>query len=163
MDRHAGLLLAVCLGVSACAPQTLRRLTLVPTKTPGLTYVVVHPTDDQKESGVLTPGNGNKLSRGADYILLCDGRQQDGMRCEIPEEVAITRFSANPKAASAPTKIDEEISGAVVVGSGDYSLQGQTTVYNQKAAEEQPAPAQSAAAPAAPPPAAPTPAQGEKK
>jgi hypothetical protein len=84
--------------VGCGAPVELRRpVTVVPTKTPGLAYVIVHPVT-KTSKGDAAPRIGD-VHRNSDYILLCDGRFGDGMRCSIPDEVAFERASEHPESS----------------------------------------------------------------
>ena len=73
---------AITLG---CNPVIYRDpVTVVPTRTPGVAYVIVHPNMDQQSSTAPTqPGDGTRVQGNSDYVLLCDARPPDGMRCSL--------------------------------------------------------------------------------
>ena len=147
------------------------KYTIVPTKTPGVVFVVVHPKmrKEGEIPGATQPGDDHKVGNDADYIVLCDGRPVDGMKCEMLPEAATSRFSYHPLSGNAPAAIPEEIGSAFVYSYADFVIQSHGTVEAtaapkagtpDKAAQEPeqpavqppppPAPAESAAPPAEP-------------
>ena len=76
------------------------RITIVPTHTPGVSFVIVRPSPDKD-----TPTNMYaKLER--EYVLLCDGRPADGMHCAVPQEAALARVSEHPRVGAAKSSIE---------------------------------------------------------
>jgi hypothetical protein len=148
--KAIGLLLALASPGCVPAAQVGRPVTIVATRTPGVAMVIVRPatTKTSREEGV---------DRRAHYVLLCDGRGADGMRCDILPEVGADRRSrALPPAGAVPV-IDEGVatlSDLSIRYSGDDSVARGTS-----AAPPAPAPqaAPAAAPPAAPPPTPPPP------
>lgn len=93
--REGGGILVACVVVacaSGCTPVEFRKpVTVVPTDTPGLAYVLVQPVT-WKDRDDPDP-ELEETDRNSDYILLCDGRYGDGMKCAVAPEVSRSRFS----------------------------------------------------------------------
>jgi hypothetical protein len=91
-----------------CVPVVYRDpVTVVPTRTPGVAYVIVHPNMDQQPATSPTqPGDGSRVQGNSDYVLLCDARPPDGMRCSVVVEAAFDRYSYTPAngVAAAPVR-----------------------------------------------------------
>jgi hypothetical protein len=122
-------------------------------------FVVVHPsTTSQMPSDVTQPGDGTRIHRSSSYILLCDGRKGDGMRCEVANEAALRRYSYAPSSQSGGPDIKEGI-GTVT----DVSVRHHDEKHEGEGAPAMPTPA--AAPPIVPPvtPPTPTPTPGGKK
>jgi hypothetical protein len=118
-------------------------------------FVVVHPsTSSQMPSDTTQPGDGTRVHRASSYILLCDGRKGDGMRCEVANESALRRYSFAPTSQSGGPDIKEGIG----------SVTDMSVLQEKKEAEAAP-PTPAAAPPIVPPvtPPAPTPTPGGKK
>ncbi len=79
-------------GLTGCGPIELRKpVTVVRTSTPGVAFVMVQPVtqfDRDDPDPVL-----GETDRNSDYILLCDARRGDGMRCTVASEASLSRFS----------------------------------------------------------------------
>lgn len=92
-ERTAFALACVAtVGIAGCGPIELRKpVTVVRTSTPGVAYVMVQPVtqfDRDDPDPVL-----GETDRNSDYILLCDARRGDGMRCSVASEASLSRFS----------------------------------------------------------------------
>jgi hypothetical protein len=92
-ERTLGALACMlAVGAAGCAPVELRKpVTVVPTSTPGVAYVLVQPVT-WKDRDDADPELA-ETDRNSDYILLCDARYGDGMRCAVAPEVSRSRFS----------------------------------------------------------------------
>ncbi len=129
MDPRKFLLPAVpvVLSVLGCVPTTVPgpKFTIVPTETAGVVFVVVHPSPNKPKGieGAVQPGDGKKVSNDADYIMLCDGRPVDGMRCELLAEAGMSRFSYHPLVAPAPKAVDEPVGSTFVYSYSDTVIQ----------------------------------------
>jgi hypothetical protein len=131
-------------GLGACQVNTklVEPVTVVATRTPGVSFVVVRPWADQAHAGAtrMQPGDGSKVNASSWYVLLCDARPADGMHCAVPTEAALARYSYTPNVGTATAPIDQGV-GTLA----DFS----THVSRDKDAEEDPAVTPAAAAPAA--------------
>lgn len=110
-ERHmlgrAGV--AIALALAGCATETVvvrEPVTVVPTRTPGVAFVIVRPAAGPGSSlpERRQPGDDDEVNPSSDYILLCDARPVEGMYCGMPSEAALRRFSytATPGKAAAP-------------------------------------------------------------
>lgn len=95
MRRSWQVWVALSLGLMGCVPAINPRpvVRVQPTRTPGVAMVLVRPEFARSRGPT-------ELDRGAEYILLCDGRPADGMRCHILPEVGVDRrsLSVTPEA-----------------------------------------------------------------
>ena len=98
-------LAALAASVGGCATTQGAAVDYVFTRTPGVVFVVVHPTQlERKQYPTQTDGPGNTVDPRAEYVLLCDARTGDGMHCEVATEAGARRFSYTPHTtASGPT------------------------------------------------------------
>lgn len=134
------------------------KFTVVPTKTPGVVFVIVHPKMAKQDAaipGVTQPGNDKKVGSDADYIMLCDGRPVDGMHCDMLTEAALARFTYHPAQGNAPTAVDEDIASAFVRSYSDIVIESHGTMQSSppqakdnKSSEEAAPPEPPAAPPA---------------
>lgn len=87
------------------------RISYVWTRTPGVAYVVVHPTALERKQypAALDIGSNNVVDPRSEYVLLCDARRTDGMHCDVAYEAAVRRFSYTPAAASAAPAMEENV------------------------------------------------------
>jgi hypothetical protein len=140
-----------CMQVVAVEP-----VTLVPTRTPGVTFVVVRPvvagTGDKRR---VQPRDNAQVDPNSEYILMCDARPADGMRCSVPTEAALARYSYAPMTGNADAPIDEGV-GTLADVSTHVTKEGE----EDKAAE---APASESASPPPPPPPPPAAATAAPK
>lgn len=154
MTRFNMALVALALGGSigcgAAGVEVLREpVTVVPTRTAGVTFVIVRPAQKMQASSVQQPGDGGAVMPASDYILICDARGMTGMQCAIPSEAAIARYSYIPTSAPGPTNVDE----------GVGTLADVTITRDNADADADPTDARRpAAAPPPPPPPPPPPA-----
>lgn len=149
----AALFVGWCTGCAGMGATVLREpVTVVPTRTAGVTFVIVRPAHDVRPSSVQQPGDGGVVMPASDYILLCDARAMTGMQCAIPTEAALARYSYTPNVGPAPTHIDEGV-GTLA----DLNIT-RANADDAAAANPTPAPALQApvAAPESPPAMAPT-------
>ena len=105
-----GLLVACAMGVGCNHVVQVAPVTVVPTRTAGVAFVVVRPTAKVGEGKHrIQPSDGKPIDATSQYILLCDARGVDGMRCAIPTEAAIARFSYTPRSGRAAVPVDEGV------------------------------------------------------
>jgi hypothetical protein len=130
------------------------------TRTPGVVFVVVHPTKDEgKTYPVATnAGNDNPVDPRSDYVLLCDARHEDGMHCDVASEAGIRRFSYTQSGVSSAPAIDGNV-GTIP----DATRTERTTHETETAPAPPPPPASPPPPPPPPAPVAPAPAPGGKK
>jgi len=145
---------AAAVGAVACVPVIQRSpVEVVRTRTPGVTYVVVHPAFDKaKVTSQRTDGTGQTVAGDADYVLMCDGRPATGMVCAPPGEVATYRASLGPEGTPPTDAVTEQV-GVLA----DVSIESSEKAKKAVAAQPEPEPEP----PAPPPPAAP-PAEPEE-
>jgi hypothetical protein len=98
--RLAGI--GAALMTAACAPAVVAVVgpaTYVPTRTPGVMFVIVHPLPSgmRQYPVVPQPADSTAVHPSAEYILICDGRRGDGMRCEIATEATLRKYSYGPQ------------------------------------------------------------------
>jgi hypothetical protein len=125
MDKYAnlcklGALSAVVMAMG-CRPRVVavEPPTLVPTRTPGVMFVIVHPSGSKGRASDLTqPGDQQGVNPQSSYILLCDGRKGAGMRCEVATEAALRRYSYAPGPSGVAPDVVEGV-GAIA----DVSVQ----------------------------------------
>ncbi len=160
--RYLTLLMMMgLLGACEGSVRMVEPVTVVATRTPGVSFVVVRPTADRMHAGATRtqPGDNSKVNGSSWYVLLCDARPVDGMHCAVPTEAALARYSYTPNVGNAAAPIDQGV-GTLA----DFS----THISRDKDAEEEPAAAAPAAAapalvaPAEPPPAAASTGKGGK-
>jgi hypothetical protein len=152
---------AAAVGAVACVPVIQRSpVEVVRTRTPGVTYVVVHPAFDKtKVTSQRTDGTGQLVAGTADYVLMCDGRPATGMVCAPPGEVAVYRASLGPDGTPPTDAVAEQI-GVLA----DVSIESSEKAEKGAAAAPEPEPEPPAPPPPAAPPAPPAEAEegGEK-
>lgn len=138
-----------CVEVAAVEP-----VTVVPTRTPGVTFVVVRPVvQGQGDKHRVQPRDNKQVDPNSQYILLCDARPADGMRCSVPTEAALARYSYTPMTGNADAPIDE--------GVGTLSdISTHVTKDEEKKSGAEGAPAES---PPPPPPPASEPSKDSSK
>ncbi len=92
----------------ACVPTVqVNPLEVVRTRTPGVTYVIVHPVFDSARTRTnRQDGTGNAVAGNAEYVLLCDARSADRMTCSQPPEAANLRVSLEPPGNKSTTAVD---------------------------------------------------------
>jgi hypothetical protein len=101
---------ALSVGSTGCSEtKYVAPVTVVPTHTPGVAFVVVRPNLTASHSSRTQPGDGKPIAPNTQYLLLCDGRPVDGMYCGIPTEAAVTRYSYAPRTGNAQAPVDEGI------------------------------------------------------
>jgi hypothetical protein len=123
----------VVLSALGCVPTATvpgPKYTIVPTETAGVVFVIVHPKMNKQGviQGVTQPGDDNKVGNNADYIMLCDGRPVDGMRCEMLTEAAMSRFSYHPLTGNASAAVEEQIGSTFVYSYSDNVSQSRGTI-----------------------------------
>lgn len=152
----AAFTLALGVSLGGCAEtKPMVPVTVIPTRTPGVAFVIVRPEVSGAHGRRTQPGDGKPIAPSSQYLLLCDARPAEGMNCSIPTESAVARYSYAPRTGPAAAPLDDGIgtlagSSAVVVksGSSEITVAPATT------------PAPGAGAPGAPAAAAGTPVQG---
>ncbi|HVU05153.1 MAG TPA: hypothetical protein VHE30_25565 [Polyangiaceae bacterium] len=149
----AGLLWVTLPG---CGPAVvpLNPVTVVATRTPGVSMVIVRPVSDRMtERG--------QIDRRSEYVLLCDGRGADGMHCAIMPEVGGDRRSRGVVPDQPAPQVDEGLStlADIQISSTAEGSVAHGTVVAPPASSGTPPPASgpppAAAPPPPPPPAAP--------
>ena len=107
------LLAAVGLGALGCVPPEqqvgYRPIELIPTRTPGVAFVVVSPRMPKQPSGISQPGDGSAVSAASQYVMLCDARPVEGMQCSLIQEASTDRFSYTPATGNAPAPVSEGV------------------------------------------------------
>lgn len=145
---------AIALG--ACVPPKLGpAIDVVETRTPGVSYVIVHPDFKKKVESDRLDDTGNTVSAESDYVLLCDARASTGMTCMRPPEVATSRLSFGTDQVPATQPVEEKV-GVLA----DVSIESSHKTKAAEEAEPQPPPPPTTPPPAEPPPA-PEPENGE--
>jgi len=109
LKAGALVLVGCCVACAGGAVVVREPVTLVRTRTAGVTFVIVRPASKERQSGVQQPGDGSAVMPESDYMLICDARGTTGMVCAIPAEAALARYSYTPNGAPAPTNIDEGV------------------------------------------------------
>ena len=115
---------AALLFAPACRPQLFVPTTIVPTATPGVAYVIVDPWlgGTAGKQRTFTQGDGLVINaEEAQYILLCDARPIDGMRCELVKEVAKQRESYTAIVPRAAASVDVPVGSS---GAGTVEVSG---------------------------------------
>ena len=108
--KRMGLLLFCAMGVACTRVAPMAPVTVVHTRTPGVAFVVVRPTAKSMEATKrVQPHDGKPIDPTSQYILLCDARPVDGMRCSIPTEASIARYSYTPRSSNAAVPVDEGV------------------------------------------------------
>src|SRR5262245_6667750 len=101
---------AVCALLAGCAgTQVVEPVTVVPTHTPGMAFVLVRPLIPNSDKHRVQPRDNKQVDPNSEYILLCDARPVDGIRCSVPTEAALARYSYAPLTGNASKPIDEGI------------------------------------------------------
>jgi len=108
--RHLGLFGALAL-VGCTQQQLVEPVTVVATRTPGVSFVVVRPTvsPGHQNTSRVQPGDNAAVNGASWYVLLCDARPADGMHCFVPTEAALSRYSYTPTAGVASAPIDQGV------------------------------------------------------
>jgi hypothetical protein len=115
MGRFGTVLVAAW--IAACVPppqapapvEKPNPVTYVATDVAGVMFVIVHPLFTTVPIATLTEPSGGKVNPDSDYVLICDGRGVDGMRCEVATEAALARYSFNPMTGRATAPIGDLI------------------------------------------------------
>ncbi len=147
--RYLGLFWALAL-IGCTQQQLVEPVTVVATRTPGVSFVVVRPNINQghQKTSRVQPGDNAAVNGSSWYVMLCDARPADGMHCFVPTEAALSRYSYTPTSGIAAAPIDQGV-GTL----SDFS----THLSRDKDDNELAPPAASAPPPPIVPPAAPTP------
>jgi hypothetical protein len=128
-------------------------VTVVTTRTPGVSFVVVRPLVQQgRGTARQQPGDGKQVDANSWYILMCDARPADGMHCVVPTEASLARYSYTPITGNAAAPIDEGV-GTLADISTNISKE-----KDKDDASSSVPPSSAPAAPLPPPPPAPLPA-----
>jgi hypothetical protein len=143
--KHLGLLGALAL-IGCTQQQLVEPVTVVATRTPGVSFVVVRPNINQghEKTTRVQPGDNAAVNGSSWYVLLCDARPADGMHCFVPTEAALSRYSYTPTSGIAAAPIDQ--------GVGTLSDFSAHLSRDRDKDENEPAPP---AAPTPPPPVVP--------
>jgi hypothetical protein len=146
VERRFGVGLLPMLLMTGCveAVVPLQPVTVVATRTPGLAMVIVRPHYTRSSAS-------DALDRSSEYVLLCDGRPADGMRCAIMPEVGADRRSRGIMPEQPAVAIDE---GIATLSDATIRYSGEGTSSGTVLRDSSPAAAASAPSAAPPPPAA---------
>jgi hypothetical protein len=108
--RYLGLVGALAL-IGCTQQQLVEPVTVVATRTPGVSFVVVRPTvtPGHQNTSRVQPGDNAAVNGASWYVLLCDARPADGMHCFLPTEAALSRYSYTPTSGVAPAAIDQGV------------------------------------------------------
>jgi hypothetical protein len=79
---------------------------VIPTRTPGVSYVVVRPAFEKRTTTERPDGTGEKVWAVSEYLLLCDARPATGMVCTRPPEVSAARVSLDPPGDKTTTPVE---------------------------------------------------------
>ena len=92
-------------------------VTYVPTTTPGVMFVIVDPhvlsPERYRELRTREQPGGGVVGPNSQYILLCDGRAVDGMRCQVASEASLARWSFVPHNVQAPVPVSANVAESV--------------------------------------------------
>ena len=81
------------------------------TRTPGVVFVIVRPAPLTGKRYPVTPdqGSGQPVDPHAEYVLACDARSPEGMRCEVASEAALRRYSYTPNPVTSAPAMDQNV------------------------------------------------------
>ena len=148
MRWHKQAWVALTFGLVGCVPGVNPRapVRVEPTRTPGVAMVVVRPEFERSR-------NTGEIDRGSEYVLLCDGRPAEGMRCHILPEVGADRRSWAVTPEALGPNIDLGVATLADVDISHSKENPEDTDGEQLSDDVQPTPtATPSAAPSAPPP-----------
>lgn len=96
----------LCAAAGCTSVVTAPAIKVIPTRTPGVSYVVVRPAFDKRTTTETPDGTGEKVWAASEYLLLCDARPATGMVCTQPPEASTARVSLDPPGDKTTTPVD---------------------------------------------------------